>query len=178
MKIIGSLLSKMLGFLGLSPQLFVGYLLLAGLTGVGCVSGVLWWKNSHLEQQVVDQSNRIGSAETTIQNQQQAIADQSGTISSLQTLRKSDSDAIEALVNDFSTLAKNDHKVQGRLSRLEATNETVRKFMGTAVPSELGCVYDDSCPPETGASISPSDGGSKAAGPAVKTLPALSKNSH
>lgn len=145
-KLISNGFSWVLGKLGISPQLAIGYaLMLVAVGGLG-MGTALWYANKSLQNTVETQGERIGAAEVTISNQQVAIDQQASTIKLLSNLRKLDNESVTGLVSEIKSLAIRDRTVQQRLATLEKTNGPIQEYLASVVPPDVACLFNDTCP--------------------------------
>ncbi len=132
-----------LNFFIQKKRLVIEYLLIAILLGTAGALVTLWLQKQGLDKRLESTLERVTVLEITTQQAEEAITN-------LKNMRARDARALEGLINDFKSLSEDDSRVRSRLKKLEASNETVRKYLDSPVPIALQCLLDGTCEDASG----------------------------
>lgn len=124
-------------------RLAIEYVLLAAVVMLACT--VLYNRGNiaKLETSRAEMTGALNEAADTINQQTAANKDQDAAIAKLHDLRELDSQAINGLSKDLHKIGSNNTAIRTKIARLEASNAQAKALLDTAVPADVGCVFDD-----------------------------------
>lgn len=139
-------------------RLVIQYLLVAALITVCGFTLSLWFTKEATETRLTLAESKLETADlqlATLSNQieqaHQVNREQATEIERLEHLRQLDSAAFGEMIGRFLEASRNDAELRSLVAKLEKENASVKTYLDQRIPSELVCVFNNTCAQATSA---------------------------
>lgn len=121
-----------------------------------------------LDNKVTTLQGKVDKAQDELKQVEEINKQQSEALETIRNLNGVNDTMLQGLATDMEALRVRDRTTFTRLAALERSNEAVRKYLNTAVPTPVGCLLDRTCPDEDANGVPPAKRGAPAAVPAAR----------
>lgn len=132
-------------------RLWIEYFLIALVLVMAGVGTWFYIKSLRMENALVTVSAELIKANDRVALVEGVNAEQAEAIKTIKSVTEISDTMLKGVARDIEAMRNDDRTVSNRIKALEKTNEAVRQYLRTAVPSDVGCVLDQTCDPDASA---------------------------
>lgn len=124
-------------FLSGKKRILIEYALIAIVLATAGLTVTMWADRVSLRKQLTTANQNISTLKNRVATVEIVNRAHEATINDLQELRKTDSETLAGLVEDYNKLTQRERQARAKVSDLEKRNEEVRRFLDQRLPDDL-----------------------------------------
>lgn len=140
-----ALFSTLASFFGPKARLIIEYVLIAMLLAALGLAVTLYVAKLKQDRAVAELRGDVTTLTGEVGGLKNVNEIYKADITELKELRFLDAEALGKLVDEMKNLSTQDTEFRNKLSRLEATDESVRAYLNSPVPPQLRCMLERTC---------------------------------
>lgn len=151
-------------------RLYLEYALIAAIVALAALVTYNYVQRLRLDTKVATLEGKVDKANERVKEVEEVNRQQADAIDTIRSIRDVDGTILAGLAKDMDALRVRDTSMTTRLATLERSNEAVKRYLNSAVPEPVGCVLDQTCPPD-GDGVPATQRGAARKVPAAKPAP-------